>query len=79
MNTIAGFRVIVDPYAGVTTRVQIRFPRSKKRRIRAKWAKQERNWKTSVEPRCYQMRDTLVIHPELYEELFKAQVAWREL
>jgi hypothetical protein len=37
-------RVCIDPYMPKVWR-QVRFPRSKKKRIRKKWAKDRRNWK----------------------------------
>lgn len=41
---------------------QYRFPRSKKRRIRAKWFKQPRNHK----PAAYSTADALYMHPAIY-------------
>jgi hypothetical protein len=38
-------RLTIDPWCPMTVRRQVRFPRSKKRRIRKKWAKDQRNWK----------------------------------
>lgn len=34
-------------------RIQRRFPRSKKKRIRKKWRNDRRNWVSSDEPQCY--------------------------
>lgn len=40
-------RVVVDDTLGMQTRiVQVRFPRSKKRRIQRKWEKDRRNYQT---------------------------------
>jgi hypothetical protein len=41
----AQMRVIADPYCPLTLPRQFRFPRSKKKRIRNKWAKDRRNWR----------------------------------
>lgn len=41
--TLLGIPFIASPLA--KRRVQFRFPRSKKRRIRKKWAKDPRNWR----------------------------------
>lgn len=42
-----GVPVILDHHLGVEIRsVQVRFPRSKKRRIQRKWAKDPRNYQT---------------------------------
>ena len=38
-----GFKIIESPH--MADRVQVRFPRSKKRRIRKKWAKRPDNWR----------------------------------
>lgn len=53
MRTAAGhlmlmgqqIRVIADPLCPITTRRQFRFPRSKKKRVRKKWARDPRNWR----------------------------------
>lgn len=39
------FRIVADKYCPLTVRRQFRFPRSKKKRIRKKWAKDQRNWR----------------------------------
>lgn len=48
-------------------RVQWRYPRSKKKRIRAKWAKRERN--VRYEPRIYCSGNAYYCHPTLYNRL----------
>jgi hypothetical protein len=40
-----GIPFVVDEWAPKSIRVQFRKPRSKKARIRKKWAKDQRNWK----------------------------------
>jgi hypothetical protein len=55
-------RLIENPM--MVTRRQIRFPRSKKARIRNKWYRDKRNWITEPDEHCYMIsRDTLVCHP----------------
>ena len=44
-------------------REQILFPRSKKKRIRKKWYKNEKYWITYPDPAIYQSKDTLFCHP----------------
>jgi hypothetical protein len=45
IESIYGYRVYVnDTLCIETERSQIRFPRSKKSRIRKKWAKNQKNW-----------------------------------
>lgn len=42
MTLLPGFKIII--YDQPIEQKQLRFPRSKKRRIRAKWRKRPRNW-----------------------------------
>lgn len=37
------------------TRVQFRFPSTRKKRIRTKWSRDPANWKTVQEPQAYRM------------------------
>jgi hypothetical protein len=62
-----GLRTYSCSYMTDTLRTQIRFPRSKKKRIRRKWAKQVKNWKTETipKPEVYMVNGTLVAHPEV--------------
>ncbi len=46
-DTLMGYRLLSSP--ALTVRTQVRFPRSKRKRIRKKWAKRSRNW--TVRPR----------------------------
>lgn len=48
-------------------RRQTRFPKSKKFRIRKKWAKREANH--IYIPKAFQMGDTFYMHPTIYEQL----------
>jgi len=41
-----GIDIVVSEYLDDTRRAQVRFPRSKRKRIRKKWRKDPRNWKT---------------------------------
>ena len=60
-----GFNIIESVW--LTERKQWRFPRSKKRRIRKKWAKDEKNFK--YEPKAYKVGGTLYCHPSLATKL----------
>ena len=62
-----GLRIVVD--SSMADRVQFRYPRSKRRRIRNKWAKRPQNWKTVPWDRVYQMGDVLMMHPAMAEKL----------
>lgn len=50
---------------------QYRFPRSKKRRIRKKWAKRRSNYKTVAVPQTdvYRVGSTIVAHPEIIDRI----------
>jgi hypothetical protein len=50
-------------------RIQFRFPRSKKSRIRNKWKKNDRNFKRI--PKIFKMGDTIIAHPSLIQQLKK--------
>lgn len=58
-----GYQVIVSEYVGLER--QVRFPRSKRRRIRAKWAKRRRNFR--IAPAGYVFINhkdrTIMAHP----------------
>ena len=55
----------------ITDRIQVRFPRSKKKRIRKKWAKQEKNFAYFPSKNIWKMGDTLIAHPEVIEKIMK--------
>ena len=75
MNTegaiVFGMRIVEDPYCGKMIREQVRFPRSKRSRMRRKWAKRESNWRTRIEPQAYRMGDVMVVHPMLMDAIQK--------
>lgn len=48
-------------------RRQLRFPKSKKRRIRRKWEKREKNWQTT--PAAFRLGGMLIVHPEIMARL----------
>jgi len=54
-----------------TVHRQIRFPRSKKKRIRRKWAKQSRNWETKTVPKneAYIVGGVLYAHPAVLQKM----------
>lgn len=49
--------------------VQWRFPRSKKRRIRKKWAKDKRNWRSVMVPTAVLLGGVMFAHPSIVEKL----------
>lgn len=74
MTLLSGIRIMESEAAGRYEYRQLRYPRSKKKRIRRKWAKR---WsrRVLVEPLCYKMADPMfggevfVMHPVLAAEL----------
>ncbi len=47
---------------------QYRFPKSKKKRIRVKWAKRPANWRPDIK-RAYQMGDAIICHPIMAQQI----------
>ena len=66
-DLFCGLQVTTNPH--MTERIQTKFPRSKKRRIRKKWSKNQKNWTTRPVDKVYQMGNTLIMHPEIFERL----------
>lgn len=60
---LAGFSI----YESAAMCVQFRFPRSKRRRIRDKWAKDKRNFKPSLN--VLRSGNTLICHPVMAARL----------
>lgn len=53
-----GIDVVVSKHLGEFKRVQVRFPRTKRKRIRKKWAKNHRNWvSVPAKPVFYKMKN----------------------
>ena len=48
---------------------QIRFPRSKKKRIRKKWSRDPRNIVYDPDPMCYVVGNTILAHPSVAQIL----------
>ena len=69
-----GVPIIVTTSFDDQRREQVRFPRTKRKRIQKKWAKDWRNWRTWVEPIAYQTSDMMggvqiVCNHAYYEQL----------
>lgn len=74
----SGYEVVSRPYRDVmmfngmtmlsnpemVLRRQVRFPRSKRRRIRKKWRNNPRNWVTEPDPQVYMMNTRLCPDPD---------------
>lgn len=77
MLAFAGLRVVESEFA--VDRRQVRFPRSRRRRIRQKWAKDESNF--TSKPAMYRFADgTVLVHPilarQLRNQLEREQETW---
>ena len=69
---LGGRRLIVSPHC--LLRIQFRFPRSKKKRIRAKWAKREEN--VRYKPTAYLApENTIYCHPLIAAKLNAAHAS----
>lgn len=68
---LLGLRIEANELITARQRVQVRFPRSKRKRIRAKWAKRAANWRERWAPAAVFMRGTLYAHPTVYRRILK--------
>jgi len=59
---------IIESYQMTITK-QIKFPRSKKKRIRLKWSKNQKYLRTSPDPNCLVMNDVIFCHPSVAKAL----------
>lgn len=66
--TVHGYRLICSDAIGYEHR-QFRFPLSKKRRIRKKWAKRDVNWRTVYKPTILKMGHEMICDRRTYERL----------
>ena len=62
-----GFQFVSEPL--LVDRKQVRFPRSKKRRMRKKWAKDVKNWRSEPSETFYRMGNVVYAHPAMIERL----------
>jgi hypothetical protein len=75
-NPLYGLQIIVDDNATlIPARVQIRFPRSRKKRIRRKWQKNPKNWKTTWIDRGPIAVGPIVLVSSRHYALLRARVA----
>ena len=72
MGIFSSMPVYLDNHLGIKTkRIQVKFPRSKKRRIRNKFTKDDRNFriKTWQEPVGYQGPGFFVVNDEMMKQI----------
>lgn len=66
--------LIESPNVVFSERVQYRFPRSGRRRIRAKWTRRPMNWRTIRRGGVVRLGNMLVVHPSVAAELRRAVI-----
>lgn len=70
LGGIFGTPIVVSDIVNPLKSVQIRFPRSKRKRIRKKWAKNPMNWESRRElVGGYMMNGTLYVDPDTYAKI----------
>jgi len=71
-SLLGGFNIVSSPYLSSTEWKQVKFPRSKKVRIRKKWSKQRKNFASVPTATVYQMGNTLYMHPAIEAKFRKS-------
>ncbi len=66
-NLYSGFKIIES--STLVIKYQYRFPKSKRRRIRKKWKKDLKNWRTKADPQYYFLNNQIICHPVMTEKL----------
>lgn len=69
---INGMPIHIDDFIGVKYELQqLKFPRSKKRRVRKKWSRQSKNFAVQKcqEPACYRFGQMLVMNSTMLVKL----------
>ena len=70
-ESMTGVEIVVSEQLGRRL-IQVRFPRSKKRRIRKKWARRRENWAWVYIPRIWRVGDTIYMDPQSYARVMEA-------
>lgn len=66
-DSFGGIRLYANQH--LVERRQVRFPRSKKRRIRKKWAKRASNWAVRPDPSVYMVGRDAFGHPAILAKI----------
>ena len=77
---IYGIRVMTEKL--FTEERQVKFPRTRKKRMLKKWAKNRNNYKggfPSMSILCVKKMNTMICHPQLFEKLKEAILIWGKL
>ena len=68
-NPFCGIPIIENMYMCEAEEYQYRFPRSKKARIRKKWARRPQNWKSIARDQVFNVGNKLVCSPSILAKL----------
>lgn len=68
-NPFCGIPIIENMYMCEAEEIQYRFPRSKKARIRKKWARRPQNWKSIARDQVFKVGNKLVCSPSIHAKL----------
>ena len=68
-NPFCGIPIIENMYMCEAEEIQYRFPRSKKARIRKKWARRPQNWKSIARDQVFMVGNKLVCSPSIHAKL----------
>jgi hypothetical protein len=66
-----GVTLVLHPHIDEGVHMQLKFPKSKKKRVREKWKRDTNNWGMRKVGRVLRIGDTMYASPLLYEELKK--------
>jgi len=72
LGSLFGTSIVVSEFLSGQNSKQVRFPRSKRKRIRKKWSKDPRNFALVREPQVFRVGETIVADPISYAEILKA-------
>ena len=76
MNNLCNFQIVESKT--LVIRYQYRFPKSKRRRIRKKWRKDLKNYKTKPDPKYYFLNNRIICHPTMAEKLRKQMLTYED-
>ena len=73
LGSLAGVPIIVSKFLPDTERRQVRFPKTKRKRIRKKWAKRGQNWSIMKKPVFFMMQGQILTNDLGYKSLLKSK------
>jgi hypothetical protein len=72
VDELCGFKLIESPHLDITSRVQFRFPRSKKKRIRKKFSKDPKNFRDVKRHEVFMIGNTCACSPSVAKTITDA-------